>query len=56
MGYAQYVRAGLGWFLGTAVFFGCWAVFMLMIGLMARILGGADDEDGEDEEDSEERW
>lgn len=44
------VYKGVWWFVATAVFLGGWVCVLLVLGLVARILGGADDdEDGDGE-------
>ena len=40
---------GFRWFLGTATFAVCWLVFIMLGGLIARLLGGA--EEGEDDDE-----
>ena len=42
----EFARIGLGWFIGTATFVGCWIVLIALLGLLFGLLnGGADDDE-----------
>lgn len=43
----QAVYSGISWFIGTAVFGGCWLVTILVLGLLARIFGGKPEDEEE---------